>query len=198
LYSRLGESDSNWNSNAAEGLDLALELYPNLPQLTTVLWDLGASHAETSEAFTDDFVESILVSSSKHRFLVLAISNAMRDSVDTALNYIRFARDAAEDETYFRLANIAIWQSNVGKPKQQESLLNLLQAVSDAEKTVSSDGNLSKPGAQLVIATAHLQIALNQLGQAKASIEAARDVVGSTASLQYAESRLRLSLAGPQ
>ncbi|MFN3190752.1 MAG: hypothetical protein ACE361_09540 [Aureliella sp.] len=203
LYSKLGDSNTQWNSEAAAGLELAFELYPNLPMLNSILWDLGASHAEASEAFSPDLVEAILVSGSKHRFLVLALSNAIRGSTDASLNYLRFATEASEMETSYRLANIAILQSSVGASQNQQSLLDLLLAAtrhneSTSGSKVEATNSSSKLQAQLALAAAHLQIALNQLGAAKESIEIARGAIGSTPSVQFAESRLRMLLARPQ
>ncbi len=108
FYSRLTE-DPQWCTNCPIGLDLAALLNPNDNYLQALIWQLSEQHAGVKQHLPAELLESVLISESPQRYLILAISNALRADYDTASKYVDFGLNG-DPQIVSRIANLVLWQ----------------------------------------------------------------------------------------
>ncbi len=106
MVSKLSTADGKWCSACPQGLRLALQMDPAAEELSALTWQVAAQHAGAAESLPAVLVESLLIGDvQEFRYLVLAISNAIRQQPEDAKTYLGLAGSAALPV----LANGAIW-----------------------------------------------------------------------------------------
>lgn len=174
FFSPLAKQDSAWVTASPAGLQLAMELNPAATEINSLLWELAIQHAQLDEkrdAITDELVEAILISDSSQRYAILALSNALRDALDPAQNYLDFAVKQ-DPNTIARIGSIALWQASVLPPESEipvERLAELLDDNQDRDQSTYAS-----------LALARIQIRTGELDAASLTLDAIEQKSGET------------------
>lgn len=109
LLSKLPGADGAWCSRAPRAMKIASQLDPSSVEISSLLWRCAEQHAGLGNSVSPEFIESLLIShDSDLRFLVLALSNALRGLPEDAALYLGMA-SKSDPMLLERLAQLVIW-----------------------------------------------------------------------------------------
>ncbi|MCR9296125.1 MAG: hypothetical protein NXI32_25695 [bacterium] len=219
LFSKLATDIADWRVQVEQGLRLAIELYPTAFEIHAFDWELARRHAGLESPLPEDLVEAIMISESSQRYLVLAMSNALRQLPNKATPYMQLAKQS-DPFTVSRLANLVLWQnstadasgSNDGEP-DPAATAGVAQATASAEQAANRRAEVARLKPLLEdaveeddavgwLALGQLQLSAGELAAAKESLKKAEQVLGPSdlisAMLKMVESQQILSGSLPE
>ncbi|MEZ6138412.1 MAG: hypothetical protein R3C53_26315 [Pirellulaceae bacterium] len=110
LHSSLPSIDSKWCTRCPEAMRLVQRLDPAAPELSSLIWQAAMQHAGKSDDLSPALVETLLIDQThEFRFLILAISSAIRGDVDVATNYLQIASRSTASVVYTQIGYTALW-----------------------------------------------------------------------------------------
>lgn len=164
FFGALAKVDSGWCEESPKGLQLALELAPTVPEIMAFVWQLACQHAGREVTLSEELLETILTSESSQRYVVLALSNALRGN--SAANYLSFA-SSRDPSAIPRLAHIALWRTSLESQDDDQALLSLLKEMASVEENATT-----------WLALTRIQIRAEDYPQAASSLSRLEKILG--------------------